>query len=434
MRGSRIAESLRFAVAGVLANKMRSALTMLGIIIGIASVITLVAVGTGASKAVQASIDRLGSNAIVVQTSPRGVGGQGNEAQKHAREDAGLPPAPVNAAARREPALTYADVEALRDKTLVPGAVRVAPVINIEEVVTQYGGTSNHIDLLIGSTPNYLAISNSEIAVGRAFTDADYAARRGVCVVGIGVLSNLTRGTPQSMVGQTVRMNGQPFRVVGMLVPKGLAGSENLDSRAICAGTAVTDALYGYGPPGSGPINAIAVEAASGAQVPAVAEDVTTALNERRGVSAVDSDFIVLRATSLLTASNSSARTLQILLAAVAGISLLIGGIGVMNIQLVSVTERTREIGIRKAMGAERRDIVGQFLGEAVILSMVGGLLGVAVGFLASEFTIAGVVPSIAAYSVYLALGVSLLTGLVFGLYPANRAAALRPIDALRYE
>ncbi|MGQ0842823.1 MAG: ABC transporter permease [Sporichthyaceae bacterium] len=434
MRGTRIAESLRFAVAGVVANKMRSTLTMLGIVIGIASVITLVAVGTGASKAVQASIDRLGSNAIVVQTSPSGVGGQGNEVQKHAREDAGLPPLPANAAARRKPALTYADVEALRNRAAVPGAIRVAPVITIEEVVTQYGGTSNHIDLLIGSTPEYLAISNSEVAVGRPLTDRDYAARRGVCVVGVSVLSNLTRGTPQSMVGATVRMNGQPFQVVGMLVPKGLAGSENLDSRAICAGTAVTDALYGYGPPGSGPINAIAVEARSAADVPALQRDVTEALTDRRGVGLADADFVVLRATSLLSASDSSSRTLSILLAAVAGISLLIGGIGVMNIMLVSVTERTREIGIRKAMGAERRDIVGQFLGEAVILSMVGGILGVAVGFVASEFTIAGVVPSVAAYSVYLALAVSLLTGLIFGLYPANRAAALRPIDALRYE
>ena len=148
----------------------------------------------------------------------------------------------------------------------------------------------------------------------------------------------------------------------------------------------------------------------------------------------MNSDFLVFNSSAILAASSSTNATLQLLLAAVAGISLLVGGIGVMNIMLVSVTERTREIGIRKAIGGDRRDIIGQFLGEAVILSMFGGLIGVGIGFIATRFTIAGVQPVIAPYSVYLALGVSLFTGLFFGLYPASRAAALRPIDALRYE
>jgi putative ABC transport system permease protein len=181
-------------------------------------------------------------------------------------------------------------------------------------------------------------------------------------------------------------------------------------------------------------LSAIAVAAASAGQTNAAQAEVQNLMDERDHVDAANSQVIVFNSAAILSASSSSNKTLTILLAAVAGISLLVGGIGVMNIMLVSVTERTREIGIRKAIGAQARAIVGQFLAEAVIVSMVGGLIGVGVGFVASRFTIIGIHPVIAPWSVYLALAVSVLTGLFFGLYPAQRAAALRPIEALRYE
>ena len=215
---------------------------------------------------------------------------------------------------------------------------------------------------------------------------------------------------------------------------KGYSGQRDLDDRVLALGTAVNDALYGYSPLGLGPVNGIAIKAKTPDLVSAVQGEATALLAQRHGVTLLNADFIVFNASSVLSASADSNKTLSILLAAVAGISLLVGGIGVMNIMLVSVTERTREIGIRKAIGADRRDIIGQFLGEAVFLSLAGGVLGVAAGFVAVNWEIAGVEPVIAPYSVYLALGVSLVTGLVFGLYPASRAADLRPIDALRYE
>jgi putative ABC transport system permease protein len=430
----RIRESTRFALAGVAANKMRSVLTMLGIVIGIASVITLVAVGTGSQKAVQASINRLGSNTLFVLPNQTGGGGKGSALQNSIRRLLGIKPPPVNETNTHKAALTYDDVAALNNHAAVPDAIGVAPGNILQSIPVTYHNSSHTISILLGSTPEFISIDNTMVTVGRNFTDAEYTAHQRVCTIGVSVASDLTDSDPASMVGKSVRINGQPFLVTGLLGPKGYSGQQDLDDRVICAGTAVADALYGYAPPGQGPLNGIAVEAASAKQVPAAQQEVTLLLGQRHHVTLADSDFIVFSASSVLAASQSSSHTLSILLAAVAGISLLVGGIGVMNIMLVSVTERTREIGIRKAIGADRNDIIGQFLGEAVILSMLGGVIGVGVGYCSSQFKIAGTVPHIAPYSVYLALGVSLFTGLFFGLYPASRAAALRPIDALRYE
>jgi putative ABC transport system permease protein len=427
-------DSARFAYRGVVANRMRSALTMLGIVIGVASVITLVAVGTGSQEAVQASIDRLGSNTLFVLPNAPGRGGKGSELAHRVRRLLGLPPPPANATDTRAAALTYADVAALADKADVPDAIGVAPGILMQKVTAQFGAASHTIAIVIGTTPGFLSIDNSTVTVGRDFTDADYTAHRHDCLLGASVTADLTAANPAGLIGKRVRLNGQPFTVVGLLGTKGYSGQTDLDDRAICTGTAVADSIYGYAPPGQGPINAIAVEAGSAATVPATQRAVYRTLDTLHHESLANSDFLVFTASSVLSASTQSNHTLAILLAAVAGISLLVGGIGVMNIMLVSVTERTREIGIRKAVGADRADIVGQFLTEAIILSMSGGSAGIAFGLLASRFTIAGVHPAIAAYSVYLAFGVSLFTGLFFGIYPARRAAALRPIDALRYE
>jgi putative ABC transport system permease protein len=233
-------------------------------------------------------------------------------------------------------------------------------------------------------------------------------------------------------VGQTVQVNGTNFEVIGVTASKGSNGTTNEDDIAVAPITAVQDTLTGYGS-----VDQILVQAKSRDALSAAQTEVTGILNQLDPPSAAsgnESNFEVINQGSILQASNSSSKVFTTLLAEVAAISLLVGGIGVMNIMLVSVTERTREIGIRKAVGARRGDILIQFLVEAVMVSVFGGLAGIAAGLIGSQFTIAGVQPVIAPYSIALAFGAAVLTGLFFGTYPAGRAAAMRPIDALRFE
>jgi len=430
----RLAESVRFAVRGIIANKMRSLLTMLGILIGVASVITLVAVGTGSSRDVQASISRLGSNTLFVLPLQEGSGGNGRGIGAQLRRALGIKSPPVNGTVVRGAQLSFQDAESLKDPVKAPHVKDVAPGVIIQQATATRGTSSHTVEILIGSTPAFLPIENQKITCGPGYTDADYAAHAHYAILGTSVAQDLSDGDLCAMNGQQIRVNGQPFTVAGILESKGYSGQRDLDDRIIATGTAVMDSLYGYNPPGSGEISGIAVQSIDDASTKAAQTEVTAIMAARHHVDLLHADFIVFNSSQVLDVSGSTNHTLTILLAAVAGISLLVGGIGVMNIMLVSVTERTREIGIRKAIGAGRGDIIGQFLGEAVILSMVGGILGVLAGIGASRFTIAGVKPEVAPYSVYLALAVSLFTGLFFGLYPASRAADLRPIDALRYE
>jgi putative ABC transport system permease protein len=427
-------ESSRFAWRGIVANKMRALLTMLGIVIGIASVITLVAVGTGSNKAVAASIARLGSNTLNVSPMPTGAGGNGSSFQATLRRMLGIKAKPDNSTHDHESSLTFADAAALLDKTSCPDVIAVAPKVIVHTPATTYLNSSHTTQTFMGTTPNYLEVDNDTVSAGRDFTDAEYASHARVVIVGTSVASDLVDGDPSELIGKDVQFNGQAFRVIGILTSKGYSGQQDLDDKVIAPATATEDALYGYHVPGTGQLSSIGVEATSSATLSAAQNEVQTLMDKRHNVTAVNTDVIVYNAASILAAGSQSSHTLTILLGAVAGISLLVGGIGVMNIMLVSVTERTREIGIRKAIGADRKDIIGQFLGEAVILSMIGGLIGLAIGILASRFTIVGVQPSVAPWSVIMALSVSLLTGLFFGLYPAARAADLRPIDALRYE
>jgi putative ABC transport system permease protein len=427
-------ETLSFAVAGIVANKMRAVLTMLGILIGIASVITLVAVGTGSSRSVQDQINRLGANTLFVVPDQAGSGGQGNGPGAQLRKLLGLKPPPVNATQIRAAKLTAADAAALDDRDAAPHVATVAPLILLTRVASSHGTASHAIPTLFGSTPSFFTVDNDTIAAGRAFGEQDYKEHRRLVLLGRTVANNLTGGPADGLVGQDVLINGNAFTVCGILGSKGYSGQQDQDDRVVAVGTAVQDALYGYSPPGAGPITAIAAAATSPKEVATAQAEITQILNARHHVNVLDADFQVVSASQILDVSGKSNHTLTILLAAVAGISLLVGGIGVMNIMLVSVTERTREIGIRKAIGAGRGDIIGQFLGEAVLLSVAGGALGIFTGVVASRFRIAGVVPLIAPYSIYLALAVSLVTGLVFGLYPASRAADLHPIEALRFE
>ena len=422
-------ESARFAIEGVTSNKMRSALTTLGILIGVAAVIVLVAVGTGSSASVEASINRLGSNVLSVTSTSTAGGGRAGFGGFPGFGGLGQAGGTTTGTKTRSRQLTMDDARALTDATRAPDVLGVAPVVSAQSVAAAFDGASHTIGTFTGTTAAYLGIDNDTVTAGSSFTDADYEAHRRVALVGPTVAKDLAGGDGTKIVGKTVRFNGKQFTVAGILAAKGSTGPQDSDDRVIAPATAVQDTLSGYGS-----LSSISVKAGSSATTTAAQNEVQAILDGRHHVSSSDRDYSVFSSSSILSAATSSSQTFTVLLGAVAAISLLVGGIGVMNIMLVTVTERTREIGIRKAIGAQKADIVSQFLIEAVMLSVFGGVVGVVAGLIGSRFTIVGVKPVVAPYSVFLAFAVAVVTGLFFGLYPANRAASLRPIDALRYE
>jgi putative ABC transport system permease protein len=405
------AETLRIALAGISANKLRSGLTILGMTIGVAAVIVLVAVGNGSKKQVQAGIDALGSNVLIVQPQFGGAGpggfrrGGGGGVQ-----------------------LDTKDVAALQDRFDAPDVKSAAPVVDADSASLVSGSTSYSPSSFVGTTPAYAQARDYDVAEGAMFTTQDVTKHRRVVVIGPTVASNLFGG--EDPVGQSLRVGGESFQVVGMTKAKGSNGIQDQDDVVLAPLTAVQDAISGYGA-----LSSIVVQATSSASLDSAQAEVTSILSTRHDVAdPTNPGFQVTNQGSVRAASDASTHVFTTLLGAVAAISLLVGGIGVMNIMLVSVTERTREIGIRKAIGARRADILTQFLTEAVLVSLFGGLVGVALGVVASRFEIAGVTPVIALPSVFLAFGSALLCGLFFGTYPAARAARLRPIDALRFE
>jgi putative ABC transport system permease protein len=445
-----VRESARFALHGVTANKMRSALTTLGILIGVAAVIILIAVGTGSSKAVQDSISKLGSNTLNVSASaggtggrssrngffgggaPGGAGGAGGGAGgvRGAAGGASASSSVDTGTQTRAAQLTLEDAASLVDHSLAPDVESVAPVVSASSVVATYNGASHTVSTFTGTSPSYLANDNDSIATGSPITDSDYTQHRRVADVGVTVATALAGGDGTAVVGRTIQFNGIEFQVVGLLTAKGSTGPQDQDDRVVAPLTAVRDTLTGYGT-----INSISVKATSADTVAAATSEVQDILNGRHHVTTATADYSIFSSSSILSAVTTATQTFTVLLGSVAAISLLVGGIGVMNIMLVTVTERTREIGIRKAIGARKGDVVGQFLIEAVLLSLFGGTMGVLIGVGVSHVASIGTLkPVVAPYSVALAFGVSVLIGLFFGLYPANRAASLRPIDALRYE
>jgi putative ABC transport system permease protein len=403
------AEMLRIAWSGITANKLRSGLTILGMTIGVASVIVLIAVGNGSSKAVQSTIQSLGTNVLVVQPTGAFRGG-------------------ARASTANTVSLTKADAEALQNPSLAPDVKNASPVVDASDVSLTYNGTSFEPSSFLGTTPSYLTAHTYKLAEGAPFSAEDVSKHRRVAVIGQEVVQELFAGA--SAVGQNIKVNGSNYEVVGVLAKKGTNGTTNEDDVVMAPITTVQDSLTG-----TGPIDSITVQAKSESSLDAAEAEVTTILEERHRIKDTsEPGFSVLNQGSLLETSSSTSGVFTTLLGEVAAISLLVGGIGVMNIMLVSVTERTREIGIRKAVGARRSDILTQFLTEAVLVSVFGGIIGVLVGVIGSQFEIAGVHPEIATYSIFLAFGAALASGLFFGTYPAARAARLRPIEALRFE
>jgi putative ABC transport system permease protein len=401
-------ESIRVAFAGLAANKLRSGLTILGLMIGVGSVIVLIAVGTGSSDAVQAQIDALGSNVLLVQNA-QGLGGARGTTSTTA--------------------LTLADATALQNAFQAPDVASVSPVVTANGVTLTYNGTTYTPTQFLGTSPSYKTARSYTTAEGSWFTTGQENSHSRVLVVGPTVVSQLFGG--QDPVGDTVQVNGSSYQIVGVTASKGSNGTANQDDVAFAPLTAVQDTLTGYSS-----INQIVLQAKSTQQLTAAQTEVTQILNQvdPPAPGSTTASFNVINQGSILQTSASSSSVFTTLLGEVAAISLLVGGIGVMNIMLVSVTERTREIGIRKAVGARRSDILTQFLIEAVLVSLLGGAAGVLFGVIGSQFPIAGVQPVIAPYSVALAFGAALATGLFFGTYPASRAAGMRPIEALRFE
>ncbi len=408
----RVIEVFRFAFRGLRANKLRSGLTTLGILIGVGAVILLIAVGQGSGAAVQARISSLGSNLLMVT---RQAGGFGRAAASRTGTQS------------RTTNLTVSDAQLLATSDQDPDVGVVAPVASTSQTAT-YAGATTTINQVVGTYPAYLPISNDVIATGSSFSADDVNYDRKVVVIGQTVVTNLF-GTIDPL-GKTIQLGGVPYTVIGTLAAKGGGSTFNdPDNVALAPLTSVQNSLTGFGS-----LSEIAVQATGADQANAAQAEVTNLLLQAHHDTAATADFSVTNEASLLSTAQSTTQTFTVLLAAVAAISLLVGGIGVTNILLVTVTERTREIGIRKALGAPRGAILGQFLIEAVLLSVVGGALGVIAGVIGSRFTIDGIKPVLVPSSILLAFGVSAVIGLVFGSLPANRAAKLHPIEALRHE
>jgi putative ABC transport system permease protein len=395
-----------------MANKLRSGLTILGMTIGVAAVIVLVAVGNGSQRQVQSSIDALGSNVLVVQ-SQFGPGGPGGF--RFGGGGGGI-------------TLTTADVKALQDTFDAPDVKSVAPVVTANGTTLVAGPTSYSPSSFVGTTPPYVQARDYQAASGSMFTSSDVKNHRRVVVIGPTVAQNLFAGLDP--IGQQMRVNGALFTVAGLTKSKGTNGIQDQDDVVLAPITAVQDTISGYGS-----LSNITLQATSAKSLDEAQSEVTQIIEQQHRISdTTNPGFQVANQGAVRQASTQSTKVFTTLLGAVAAISLLVGGIGVMNIMLVSVTERTREIGIRKAVGARRSDVLSQFLIEAVLVSLLGGVAGVLVGLVGSQFTIVGVTPVVALYSVFLAFGAAVACGLLFGTYPAARAAGLRPVEALRYE
>jgi putative ABC transport system permease protein len=387
--------NLVMAIRGIGSNWLRTLLTMLGVLIGVASVIVLLAIGTGSSQSIEKSIESLGSNTLTVFSGSSSGSTTGTKI--------------------RNSTLNTASVTALSNSFNDPDVKSVSPVVTTSVTAT-YNGAS-YSTSVIGSTASYLSAENYTVSAGRSI------------YIGTSVASALF-ATGADPLGKQIQLGSSEFTVVGLLASKGSSGLSNQDAVAIAPYTAVQDQLTGE----SASFSELLVQGKSSATLSLAESEVESTLASLNDTTVANLPFTVIDSASLLSTATSSSQTFTALLGWVAAVSLLVGAIGVMNIMLVTVTERTREIGIRKAIGARRRVILTQFLIESTVISFLGGIFGVLAGILVSHFKIDGVTPVLASYSIPLALGVAISVGIVAGFYPAHRAASLRPIDALRYE
>jgi putative ABC transport system permease protein len=404
---------LRVALRALAVNKLRSALTMLGIVIGVGAVIVMIAVGAGAQKRVEEQIRALGSNLLLVMSGATTAGG--------VRMGFGSN-------------FTLSEDDALAINREIPDALAAPALRGSAQVIW---GNANWSTQIYGVTPEYLDARQWPLASGRVFEPAEMAGAGKVCLIGATVARQLF-GTADPL-DQVIRVKRVPFTVIGVLDTKGqsLLGTDQDDLVLMPIGTARTRVLGAANAARQRSVGTIWVKAAEGIDTKVVEDQVRSLLRQRHRLQpGADDDFSLRNLQEVMSAQEASSRVLALLLAAVASVSLLVGGIGIMNIMLVSVTERTREIGLRMAVGARTRDILGQFLVEAVTLSLIGGLVGVALGMGASLAigNFLGWRVLLSPEAVGLAVGFAFVIGVFFGFYPARKAARLNPVEALRFE
>jgi putative ABC transport system permease protein len=402
-----IKEIVAVALGAIRANALRSFLTTLGIIIGVGAVIAMVALGEGAQQSVQEGIQRMGTNVLTVRPGQSMFGGVSRESTTR---------------------LTVEDAAALQDRA--GGLLTVAPEISSRGQLSYQRWNSNH--QIVGTWPSYFDIYDHALVAGRYFNEGEVKGRRRVAVLGYGVPEALET-TAEVLLGKTVQISGQPFEVIGVLAEKGEAAWLRPDEQIFVPLSTAQYRVFG----GRDRLNAIYAATATPQQIDDAFAEIDRILRrEHRIQPGAEADFNIANAADLLSTFSETSRTFTYLLAGIAGVSLLVGGIGIMNIMLVSVTERTREIGVRKALGATRRAILFQFLIEALVLCVLGGALGVLVGWGGARLMtdMAGWQTSVSTGSAVMALAFSGGIGLFFGIWPAQRAARLDPIAALRYE
>ena len=406
-----LGQAILEALESLSANKMRSSLTILGIVIGVAAVIAMLAVGAGAQNTITGSISGIGTNLLFVFS--------GNTSEE----------------VRNPQLLTIGDANAMSDAFQAPSVAAVAPVIQGSREIT-FAREKKTVTIQ-GVTPEYGSVRNVSLLEGSFITDDHILGRASVVVIGTEVADTLF-GHREGLIGEVIRIEGQPFRIIGVQNSKGGSSFGSQDNVVLIPfSTAQTRLIRRT----RERVDVIFVQATTADTVPAAANEISDILRQRHRTAIGLDDFSVLSQQDFVATARTITGVLTIFLGGVAAISLLVGGIGIMNIMLVSVTERTREIGLRKALGARRRDILIQFLTESSLLSMIGGLIGIGLGYLIAY--VVGLVakangtellPAVGLDAILLATLFSTAVGLFFGIYPANRAANLEPVEALRYE
>jgi putative ABC transport system permease protein len=416
-------QALLEAIESLNGNKMRSGLTVLGIVIGVAAVIAMLAVGNGAQASITGSISSIGTNLLFVFRGSREGPGGG-------------PGGPNRSSGNNDRPLTLADAAAIADPFVAPSVAAVAPVIQGNGTVT-FGGEKT-TTTIAGVTANYAPVRNLEISEGEFIKEENELGRMSVAVIGPGIADTLF-GHHDGIVGETIRIEGQPFRVIGVLVAKG-GGSFGSEDNNVYIPFATAQARL-IKKNSLDEVDVIYAQAISAESVPQASDEISNILRQRHRTPIGKDDFTVFTQQDFLKTFQTITGVLTIFLGGIAGISLLVGGIGIMNIMLVSVTERTREIGLRKALGARKKDILLQFLTESSLLSLIGGIIGIMFGWLIA-FTVGKIAaatgnnftPIVGTDAILLSTSFSAAIGLFFGIYPASRAASLEPVEALRYE